>query len=171
MVGTMQGVSPGQPLCRVSVRRAQKEWMLCMHAYKQQLCGRCDLSLAELHSQGRAPANHDCEGGPDGYGAEHLDLYGDKWHRIWVKWRDGLPPCEAPADPLVTARNATLQIAKSCPETKSQDGQEKNTAPCPRRRGVQCGESHPSSKETTAGRAAPESGSSMTQLKGGSANW
>jgi hypothetical protein len=132
---------PGKCLvpCKVSVqgshcvvcRSAEHKKNGCS-AFKQQLCGRCDLSLAELHSQGRAPANHDCEGGPDGYGAEHLDLYGDKWHRIWVKWRDSLPPCEAPADPLVTARNATLQIAKAAAQKqRAKMAKKKTQRPAP----------------------------------------
>jgi hypothetical protein len=81
-------------------------------AYKQDLCGRCDFSFSELKAQGRNASNHDCEGGPAGYGADHLDLSGDKWHKVWTKWRDRELPCEV-TDTFAEARNNSLAVAKA----------------------------------------------------------
>ena len=101
-------------------------------AFKQKLCGRCDFSFSELKSQGKNTAIHDCEGGPGGYGPEHMDLLGDKWHRIWSAWRDSAPPSEVIADPLAAARNASLQAAKAA-AVKQQAKMAKKKAPRPAR--------------------------------------
>ena len=81
-------------------------------AYREDLCGRCTIPLAALRQQGRNPLNHDCEGGPGGYGAANLDPLGEGWHLIWKQFELArLQNTTESVDP-VTSRASDLQAAK-----------------------------------------------------------
>jgi hypothetical protein len=81
-------------------------------SYKEELCGRCTMPFHALTQQGRNPLNHDCEGGPGGFGAAHLDPMGDGWHHTWKVFElarlNSIPMSEDP----VTNRASDLQAAR-----------------------------------------------------------
>jgi hypothetical protein len=81
-------------------------------SYKEELCGRCTIPFLALRQQGRNPLNHDCEGGPGGYGAAFLDPMGDGWHHTWKEHELArLAVIPESVDPVIT-RSSDLQAAR-----------------------------------------------------------
>ena len=78
---------------------------------KENLCGRCTFPFAALIKQGKNPRNHDCEGGPTGYGAAHLDPLGDGWHQIWVQ-HEASRSAPAESEDPISSRLSDLQAAR-----------------------------------------------------------
>ena len=102
---------PGCSICR-DLGHKQKQ----CPAQKEDCCGRCNFPFAELKAAGTDLHNHDCEGGPTGYGAEHLDLSGAKWRAIWTAWRTSVPAIAASEDPYADLRADTLAAARAASE-------------------------------------------------------
>ena len=98
---------PGCNVCRAA-KHKQKQ----CPAFKEELCGRCQFPLKTLAAQGKDPRNHDCEGGPSGYGVQFLDLSGDQWHTVWKQWRATLPALAVSEDPFAEIRAASLRAAQ-----------------------------------------------------------
>ena len=77
---------------------------------KEDLCGRCTFPFAALIKQGRNPRDHDCEGGPTGYGAAHLDPMGEGWHQLrWQFEASRAAPTES-EDQFLLARLTSKQL-------------------------------------------------------------
>jgi hypothetical protein len=80
---------------------------------KEQLCGRCSFPLEAISDENRKAFNHDCEGGPEGYGAAHADPSGLAWHRLFLQHRaSSAAPAEV-ADPLAEVRAQSLESARA----------------------------------------------------------
>jgi hypothetical protein len=78
---------------------------------KEDLCGRCTFPFDALIKQGRKPHNHDCEGGPTGYGAASMDPMGEGWHQVWLQFEASRPAPAASEDPI-SSRQSDLQAAR-----------------------------------------------------------
>ena len=81
--------------------------------YKEQLCGRCEFPLEAISDAQRKAFNHDCEGGPEGYGAEFADPEGLAWHRLFTQHRNSTAAPAEVADPLAAVREASLANARA----------------------------------------------------------
>ena len=113
---------PGSALtpCKVSVEgphcsacRQQGHKLKQCSCYKEQLCGRCNFPLEAISDANRKAFNHDCEGGPEGYGAEFADLSGLAWHRLFTQHRNSSAAPAECEDPLAAARAASLASAQA----------------------------------------------------------
>ena len=69
------------------------------------------LDVETLIKQGKNPRNHDCEGGPTGYGATHLDPLGDGWHQIWLQ-HEASRSAPAESEDPISSRLFDLQAAR-----------------------------------------------------------
>ena len=78
---------------------------------KEDLCGRCTFPFAALIKQGRNPRDHDCEGGPTGYGAAHLDPMGEGWHQLRLQFEASRAAPAESEDPI-PSRSSDLQAAR-----------------------------------------------------------
>jgi hypothetical protein len=78
---------------------------------KENLCGRCTFPFDALTKQGRNPHNHDCEGGPAGYGAAFLDPMGEGWHQVWLQHEASRSAPAVSEDPI-SSRLSDLQAAR-----------------------------------------------------------
>ena len=58
---------------------------------------------------------HDCEGGPTGFGVEHLDLDGSAWHLIQQQHKSQQQPA-ALVDKYASVRSAALLAAQAAAE-------------------------------------------------------
>jgi hypothetical protein len=81
-------------------------------SYKEQLCGQCGFPLEAISDETRKAFNHDCEGGPSGYGDEHADLSGLAWHRLFVQHKDSTAAPAECDDPLADVRANSLAKAR-----------------------------------------------------------
>jgi len=113
---------PGYALgpCNVSVEgthcsacRQQGHKLKKCPSRREQLCGRCGFPLEALSDQGRKVFNHDCEGGPGGYGAAHADPEGLAWHRLFTQHRDSSAAPAEVDDPLADVRAESLANAQA----------------------------------------------------------
>ena len=113
---------PGSALtpCKVSVEgshcsacRQQGHKLKQCTSYKEDLCGRCGFPLEAITDQGRKAFNHDCEGGPEGYGAEFADPLGLAWHRLFTQHRNSTAAPVEVDDPLAAVREASLASAQA----------------------------------------------------------
>jgi len=96
-----------------SVCRQQGHKLKKCPSRKEQLCGRCGFPLESLSEQGRKVFNHDCEGGPGGYGAEHADPSGLAWHRLYSQHRNSTAAPAEVADLLAEVRASSLASAQA----------------------------------------------------------
>ena len=113
---------PGSALgpCKVSVEgphcsvcRQQGHKLKKCPSHKEQLCGRCGFPLEAISDESRKPFNHDCEGGPEGYGAEFADPSGLAWHRLFTQHRSSTAAPAECQDPLADVRAASLASAQA----------------------------------------------------------
>jgi hypothetical protein len=113
---------PGSALtpCKVSVEgthcsacRQQGHKLKHCSAHKEQSCGRCGFPLEAISDQGRMAFNHDCEGGPEGYGAEFADPEGLAWHRLFAQHRNSSAAPAECDDPLAAVRADSLASAQA----------------------------------------------------------
>jgi hypothetical protein len=113
---------PGSALtpCKVSVEgthcsacRQQGHRLKQCSSYKEQLCGRCGFPLEAISDDNRKVFNHDCEGGPEGYGAEFADPSGLAWHRLFTQHRNSSAAPAECEDPLADVRAASLASAQA----------------------------------------------------------
>jgi len=113
---------PGSALtpCKVSVEgnhcsacRQQGHKLKQCPCHKGQLCGRCEFPLEAISDQNRKAFNHDCEGGPEGYGAEFADPSGLAWHRLFTQHRNSTAAPAECEDPLAAVREASLASARA----------------------------------------------------------
>ena len=113
---------PGSALtpCKVSVEgthcsacRQQGHKLKQCSCHKEQLCGRCGFPLEAISEQNRKAFNHDCEGGPEGYGAEHADPSGLAWHRLFTQHRNSSAAPAECDDPLAAVRAGSLASAQA----------------------------------------------------------
>ena len=81
-------------------------------AKKAGECGRCGYPFQVLTDAKKSALNHDCEGGPDGFGDEFIDLSGDQWHAVWVAHKSQQPAPAGFVDPGAGARNKSLTVAQ-----------------------------------------------------------
>jgi hypothetical protein len=81
-------------------------------SFKEQLCGRCGFPLEAISEENRKAFNHDCEGGPSGYGDDHADLSGLAWHRLFTVHRDSSAAPAECDDPLAEVRASSLVKAR-----------------------------------------------------------
>ena len=80
---------------------------------REQVCGRCGFPLEAISDQNRKAFYHDCEGGPEGYGAEFADPSGLAWHRLFQQHRaSSAAPAEVD-DPLAEVRAHSLETARA----------------------------------------------------------
>jgi hypothetical protein len=77
---------------------------------RENLCGRCTFPFDALAAKKRSPLIHDCEGGPTGYGAAHLDPMGDGWHQVWLQ-HEASRPAPAESEDPISSRSLDLQSA------------------------------------------------------------
>ena len=106
--------------CKVSVEgnhcsacRQQGHKLKQCPCYKEQLCGRCEFPLEAISDAQRKAFNHDCEGGPEGYGLEFADPEGLAWHRLFTQHRSSSAAPAEVADPLAAVREASLANARA----------------------------------------------------------
>jgi hypothetical protein len=113
---------PGSALCpckvsiegpHCSVCRQQGHKLKQCPSHKEQLCGRCSFPLEAISDESRKPFNHDCEGGPEGYGAEFADPSGLAWHRLFTQHRNSSAAPAECDDPLAAVRAASLASAQA----------------------------------------------------------
>ncbi len=104
-------VSVEGPHC--SVCRQQGHKLKQCPSHKEQLCGRCGFPLEAISDESRKPFNHDCEGGPEGYGAEFADPSGLAWHRLFTQHRNSSAAPAECDDPLANVRAASLASAQA----------------------------------------------------------
>ena len=79
--------------------------------WREPQCGRCGLPWKALTAEGRSHHLHDCEGGPTGFGPEHIDPLGSAWAEFQRAARAELVPAPA-EDPAAQSRSASLAAAK-----------------------------------------------------------
>jgi hypothetical protein len=96
-----------------SVCRQQGHKLKKCPAYLGDLCGRCGFPLGAISDENRKAFNHDCEGGPGGYGAEHADPSGLAWHRLFSQHRNSTAAPAEVADPLAEVRASSLASAQA----------------------------------------------------------
>ena len=96
-----------------SVCRQQGHKLKQCPSRKEQLCGRCGFPLEAISEQNRKAFNHDCEGGPEGYGAEHADPSGLAWHRLYAQHKNSFAAPAEVADPLAEVRASSLASAQA----------------------------------------------------------
>jgi hypothetical protein len=96
-----------------SVCRQQGHKLKKCPSYKGDLCGRCGFPLGAISDENRKVFNHDCEGGPEGYGAEFADPSGLAWHRLFTQHRNSSAAPVEVADPLAEVRASSLASAQA----------------------------------------------------------
>lgn len=79
--------------------------------WREPQCGRCGLLWKALTAEGRSHHLHDCEGGPTGFGPEHIDPLGSAWADAQRAARAELVPAPA-EDPAAQNRSASLAAAR-----------------------------------------------------------
>lgn len=82
-------------------------------SYQERLCGRCGYPMDAITDANGKTYNHDCEGGPAGYGEAHVDLDGVQWHRVYTQHRESQPAPAEVEDPLADVRAASLSKAQA----------------------------------------------------------
>ena len=80
--------------------------------FKKLQCGRCGFPLKALKDAGISPHLHDCEGGPEGFGAEFIDPTGSAWHQVQQSARSAQAPAPF-EDPAAENRTASLLAARA----------------------------------------------------------
>ena len=113
---------PGSALCPYKVAVQGKFCLVCRSgdhkakkclAKKQNDCGRCGYPFGELTAAGESVSNHDCEGGPGGFGEQHIDLLGDQWHSVYLDWVAQQPAPAGFVDPAAEVRCQSLNAAQA----------------------------------------------------------
>ena len=118
--------------------------------FKEQQCGRCCYPLNLLTSKGIATHLHDCEGGPAGFGTEHMDLCGSAWHQAQLASNpEPLPGAAAEVqDPLAEVRSASLLAARAAAEQAKGGAKQKRPRP-PNQSGYTPDQQHQKTVEAT----------------------
>jgi hypothetical protein len=96
-----------------SVCRQQGHKLKKCPSYLDGLCGRCGFPLGVITDEKKKAFNHDCEGGPEGYGAEFADPEGRAWHRLFNQHRNSSAAPAEVADPLAEVRASSLASAQA----------------------------------------------------------
>ena len=103
-----------QGSCCAVCRSSDHQKSQCEH-FKNSQCGHCGYPLKLLTEAGIDNHLHDCEGGPTGFGVEHLDLDDSAWHLIQQQHKSQQQPA-ALVDKYASVRSAALLAAQAAAE-------------------------------------------------------